>query len=68
MGRPPKPDDEVAAVQNVRVPKGRWTKLAEEAERAGTNRSKVLNDFAAWYVREPGSKAVRRPDAPQGTE
>lgn len=62
MGRPPKPEDEVAEVQNVRVPKARWVKLAEEAERAGTNRSRLLNAFAAWYTREPGAKAVKRPD------
>lgn len=44
------------------MPNERWEKLAEEAERAGSDRSKVINDMAAWYTREDGAKLPERPD------
>lgn len=49
-------------MQGVRVPDARWRKLGEDAERAGTNRSSVINDFAAWYTREDGAELPERPE------
>jgi hypothetical protein len=30
-----------------------------------TDRSKVLREFVAWYVRKPGAKLPQRPPAPK---
>jgi hypothetical protein len=47
---------------SIRVPKERWDKAAEKAEKAGTDRTKVTNDLLAWYVKEDGAKLPKRPD------
>lgn len=49
--------------QNFRMKQDRWDRLKDSAEKAGSNRSQVLNDLAAWYVREDGAKLPKRPDA-----
>jgi hypothetical protein len=44
--------------------KARWDHLGTASASAGSNRSQVLNDLAAWYLREPHAKLPKRPDAP----
>lgn len=61
--RPGRPATGLTPVQGVRVPEDRWRKLAESAGKAGTDRSKVVNQFAAWYTREKGAKLPERPPA-----
>lgn len=59
--KPGRPATGKTPVQGVRVPDERWQKLGEAAKRAGTDRSKVVNDLAAWYVREDGAELPKRP-------
>lgn len=47
----------------VRMSAERWDALGEQAEKAGTDRGKVLNEMAAWYVREDGAELPERPEA-----
>jgi len=47
---------------SVRMPKERWEKLDEKAKQAGSDRTKVVNDLAAWYVKEDGAELPERPD------
>ena len=54
---PPDPD------HNVRMSTDRWKRLGEATQRAGTDRTKALNDYAAWYTHEDGAKRPNRPPA-----
>ena len=47
----------------VRMPDALWTAAGEAAKRAGTDRSAVIRQFLQWYVREPGAKMPKRPEA-----
>lgn len=60
IGRPPRPDG-LDPVRGVRVPEERWQQFKEAAETACTDRSKAINEFAAWFTREPGAKLPKRP-------
>ncbi|EMD29628.1 hypothetical protein C791_2987 [Amycolatopsis azurea DSM 43854] len=44
------------------MPDERWKNLGKAAERAGSDRSKVLNDFAAWYTDEEDAELPVRPE------
>lgn len=46
---------------NVPMPHDRWQRLGEAANAAGSDRTKVLNRFAAWFTHEPGAKRPERP-------
>lgn len=46
---------------SVKMPDERWKTLGDKAKGAGSDRSKVLNDLAAWYVREDGAGLPDRP-------
>lgn len=43
-----------------RVPEQTWQRFAEAAHAAGTDRSAVLREFIAWYLREPDAQMPRR--------
>lgn len=43
----------------VRVPDPRWTAFGALA--GLRERSRVINEFIAWYVGEPGAKMPKRP-------
>lgn len=47
---------------SIRMPAERRDVLDKKAKQAGTDRSKVVNDLAAWYVREPDAELPERPD------
>lgn len=64
VGRPPRPDG-LDPIRGVRIPDDRWQQFKDAAEAAGVDRSKAINDFIAWYTREPGTK---RPTRPERTE
>ena len=51
--------------QNFRVDADLWDRFGNAIERAepGSDRSKTLRQFIAWYVREPGAKLPARPPA-----
>jgi hypothetical protein len=40
----------------------RWEALDRTAKKAGSDRAKVVNDLAAWYVSEDGAELPERPD------
>lgn len=40
-----------------------WWAFEAAARRQGTDRSSLLRDFIAYYLRRPGAKMPRRPDA-----
>jgi hypothetical protein len=44
--------------RQIRIPNERWERFDELAE---PTRAKVVNDFIAWFNREPGAKLPRRP-------
>jgi hypothetical protein len=69
-GRPRKDPDEVVdpvPIRGVRIPGKRWDNLKKATEAAGTDRSKVINDWAAWYTHEDGAKRPNRPTDEDGT-
>ena len=54
----------------IRVPDTDWAELGEAAAAMGTDRSAVLRQLAAWWMRKPGAKMPPRPPAaarPAGT-
>jgi hypothetical protein len=52
-------------LQNVRVDPDLWAAFGQAVHRADpdSDRSKVLRQFVAWYVRERGAKLPVRPPA-----
>lgn len=48
--------------QNFRYPLDKWRRFVAVAAAAGTNASAILQEFVDWYIREPKSKAPKRPD------
>lgn len=53
-------------LQNFRVDPDLWAAFEQAVRRADpeSDRSKVLRQFVAWYVRERGAKLPARPAAP----
>lgn len=49
------------ARQTIRIDPERWGQFEKGAAAVGTDRSKVINDFIAWYNHEPGAKRPTRP-------
>jgi metal-responsive CopG/Arc/MetJ family transcriptional regulator len=48
--------------RQVRVDDDLWDRFGEAVERQGApDRSVVLREFMAWYVREPGARSPQRP-------
>jgi len=39
----------------------RWKRFAQTTAEMNSDRSKVINEFIAWYNREPGAKLPKRP-------
>lgn len=64
--KPGRPATGVDPVRGVRVPDKRWRKFDEDTKTAGTDRSKAVNDFIGWYVREDGAKLPKRPAEEDG--
>ncbi|EOD70351.1 hypothetical protein [Amycolatopsis vancoresmycina] len=60
--RPGRPATGETTRHSVKMPDNRWDALGEKAGEAGSDRSKVLNELAAWYVREPEAKLPKRPE------
>ena len=49
--------------RSVRIPDERWNAVDERAREMGTDRPAVINALLAWFLREPGAKLPKRPDA-----
>ena len=59
--RPGRPATGRTPAHSIRMPDERWEAVDEKAKDAGSDRSKVINDLAAWYVREDGAELPERP-------
>lgn len=59
----PRPATGKTFVARARVPREKWERLEEAAESMGTDRSKLINEFADWYLRVRGAKLPERPSA-----
>jgi hypothetical protein len=59
------PNQPKTPAQRFRLDDDLWEKFDIAVHRTdpGLDRSKVLRQFVAWYVREPGSKMPSRPSA-----
>ncbi|MFJ2780245.1 hypothetical protein [Kitasatospora sp. NPDC087315] len=51
--------------RSVRFDDDTWTDLLVAAKAQGADRAKLLNEFAAWYLRRPGAKLPARPEPPK---
>lgn len=60
IGRPERKDG-VDPNVTVRMPASRRDALDAKSKQAGSSRSKVINDMAAWYTRET-DELPERPD------
>jgi hypothetical protein len=59
------PNQPKTPVQRFRLDGDLWEQFDEAVRHAdaGADRSKVLRQFVAWFVREPGAKLPSRPPA-----
>lgn len=48
------------ARQTIRVDSELWDEFAEGAEQVNTDRSALVRDFIAWFLRKPGAKQPPR--------
>lgn len=62
--RPGRPATGRTPAHSIRMPDDRWEAVDTQAQAAGSDRAKVINELAAWYVRESGAKLPVRPAAP----
>lgn len=46
-----------------RWPDEKWQRLTEAAKAEGVTVTELLHGFADWWLREPGAKLPKRPDA-----
>jgi len=47
--------------RSVKMPDERWDALDRDAKKTGSDRSKVINELAAWFTKEPGAELPDRP-------
>ncbi len=50
------------ARQTIRVEEALWNRFGVVATNQDTDRSALLREFIAWYLRVPGTKLPKRPD------
>lgn len=55
------PNEPKTPHRSVRISDERWQELGEVTAAMGTDRAKVLNELAAWWLREPNAKLPKRP-------
>jgi predicted DNA-binding protein len=60
--KPGRPSTGQTPTRNIRMPDERWEALDKKSKQAGSDRAKVVNDLAAWYVREDDAELPERPD------
>lgn len=52
----------------VRTPTVRWDAFGAAATKQGSDRTKILNQFMAWYAREAGAELPERPTVTEDPE
>lgn len=60
-GRPSRANTGATPQRNIRMADDRWQAFGEATEALGLDRTEVLNRFVAWFTRERGANAVKRP-------
>ena len=57
------PNQPKTPVQRFRLDDDLWSRFEQAVRRADpeSDRSKILRQFVAWYVREPGARMPARP-------
>jgi hypothetical protein len=50
--------------RSIRFPDDTWLPLMAAAREHGTSAGELCREFADWYLRKPGAKLPKRPDAP----
>ncbi len=48
--------------RSVRFDEDTWSDLLAAAKTRNSDRAKILNELAAWYLRRPGAKLPVRPN------
>lgn len=61
----PRPATGKTFIARVRVAKDKWDEFGAAADQYGIDRSKLVNEWIDWFLRRPGTRAPRRPDAAQ---
>jgi hypothetical protein len=54
--------------RQIRIRDELWDRFAVATEHAGTDRSTMIREFVEWYVHEPNSRRMTRPDRPTDAE
>ncbi|MDG4796232.1 hypothetical protein [Micromonospora sp. WMMD1082] len=49
--------------RSIRVPDDTWQPAMERAREAGTSAGELCREFLDWWLRKPGAKLPKRPDA-----
>lgn len=57
----PRPATGQTFIARARVPHEKWERFAEATAAQGTDRSKAINEFVDWYLRERGARLPERP-------
>lgn len=57
----PRPATGKTFIARARVQLSKWERFGEQAAEAGTDRSKLINDFIDWYLRDRGAVLPERP-------
>ena len=52
--------------RTIRCEDDRWDGFRQAAAQSGSDGTKVLNQFMAWFQHEPGAKLPKRPDITDG--
>lgn len=57
----PRPATGETFIARARVKRAKWDRLEAAAALLGTDRSKLINDFVDWVLRERGAVLPERP-------
>lgn len=57
----PRPATGKTFIARARVPLAKWERFEEAPAEQGTDRSKLINEFIDWYLRERGAVMPERP-------
>ena len=63
-GRMPHQENPDVIAGRVKFDRAEWDEFGSDAAVMGTDRSSVLRQLAAWWMRKPGAKLPPRPPAP----
>lgn len=50
-------------LRTTQIPDDPWARFGQVAEQLGTSRAALMRDLVLWFIRWPGAKLPKRPDA-----